>query len=457
MRIQHVCTMVMACCAAQAADVSFHPGERVVALGDSITHGGLYHRYLDLFYTTRFPDAPRHFMNAGIGGDWAGGALARLEWDVLAKKPTVVAIMFGMNDVGRALYQVEEPTAEQLVQRQERLDRYPKQMAELVDRIHAYGARVMLLTPSPHDDTMAADAPAFNRVNDGLSVYAEQARRIGAEKDVPVVDFFQPMLELNLARQAMDPRFTLISGDRVHPGPVGHFMMTWLFLKAQGITQPVMDVAVDAGAGSVVRSLNAEVSEFVVDEDGGLRFVCRAGALPFPAMPEVQGAHDLFSFNETFNQERLAVEGLGDEAFLLVIDDVPIRTYTGAELAAGINLALETNTPQHAQAGEVERLWRRKHAVENQLRDIVFSESRLWGTRPRPIVREEMRPLLEAAIAQTRDNPALRSVTVRYEAYDTLKVREDQIVEELDHVIEGMHRAARPLPRTYRLVRDPAI
>ena len=46
------------CATAHAAPSSvapFAPGERVTFLGDSITHGGLYHVYLQLFWDLRFP------------------------------------------------------------------------------------------------------------------------------------------------------------------------------------------------------------------------------------------------------------------------------------------------------------------------------------------------------------------------------------------------------------------
>ena len=53
---------------AQTTIPRFEEGERVVFVGNSITHGGHYHSFIWLYYMTRFPDKPITIMNAGIGG-----------------------------------------------------------------------------------------------------------------------------------------------------------------------------------------------------------------------------------------------------------------------------------------------------------------------------------------------------------------------------------------------------
>ena len=56
---------------AQTTIPRFEEGERVVFVGNSITHGGHYHSFIWLYYMTRFPDKPITIMNAGIGGESA--------------------------------------------------------------------------------------------------------------------------------------------------------------------------------------------------------------------------------------------------------------------------------------------------------------------------------------------------------------------------------------------------
>ena len=43
---------------AQITIPRFEEGERVVFVGNSITHGGHYHSFIWLYYMTRFPDKP---------------------------------------------------------------------------------------------------------------------------------------------------------------------------------------------------------------------------------------------------------------------------------------------------------------------------------------------------------------------------------------------------------------
>ncbi len=57
----------------------FKDGDTVVFLGDSITHGGRYHEFIADFYRTRYPGRHIRFVNSGIGGDSAGGAMKRVK------------------------------------------------------------------------------------------------------------------------------------------------------------------------------------------------------------------------------------------------------------------------------------------------------------------------------------------------------------------------------------------
>ena len=73
----------------------FKDGDTICFLGDSITHGGQYHEFLQLFYATRYPELNLSFHNCGISGDNASGMLARFEEDVMKHKPTHVFLEVG--------------------------------------------------------------------------------------------------------------------------------------------------------------------------------------------------------------------------------------------------------------------------------------------------------------------------------------------------------------------------
>ena len=139
--------------AAQQAPAPLAKGERVMFLGDSITHGGHYVSFLQLFQALRHPDRPVEIINAGISGQSAPGGIRRLDHDVFPQNPDRVFIMFGMNDVGRHNYASNTPDEKTLKNRERALAAYRKNMTELVDKLLAAGKQVVLILPSPTTST----------------------------------------------------------------------------------------------------------------------------------------------------------------------------------------------------------------------------------------------------------------------------------------------------------------
>ncbi len=81
---------------------------RVVCFGDSVT-GVYYHTGSRRAYTDMLGIALRQFapqakvemINAGISGNTTENALARIDRDVIAHRPDLVTVMFGLNDMAR--------------------------------------------------------------------------------------------------------------------------------------------------------------------------------------------------------------------------------------------------------------------------------------------------------------------------------------------------------------------
>ncbi|RYZ93957.1 MAG: hypothetical protein EOP47_28785, partial [Sphingobacteriaceae bacterium] len=83
---------------------TFKANDRVMFLGNSITHGGRYHNYIWLYYMTRFPDLRFTILNGGVAGDVISNINNRLEEDIFSKKPNIINLSFGMNDSGYFQY-----------------------------------------------------------------------------------------------------------------------------------------------------------------------------------------------------------------------------------------------------------------------------------------------------------------------------------------------------------------
>ena len=355
----------------------FKDGETVCFLGDSITNGGRYQAVILNYYLTRFPDWKIRFVNAGRSGDTSGGSLKRLQEDVIDKNPCAVAIMFGMNDVGRGYY-VSDPNEKQLAGQKRNLENYKKNMEKVVDRIRTEGCepKLYFLTPSPFDQSGVNDRDNNQPgCNDGLGRCADMVRAMAVENNGKLVEFHKPMTAFNLEQQKKDPKYTIVGPDRVHPGDPGLLMMAWLFLKEQGATPVVSTVKVDAGAKKALACENAEVMSVLQNGDT-LSFVVLEGALPLHVHPRAMSLLKELPIEKDLNQELLYVSGLASGSYALKIDGVEVGKYKSEELAKGVNLAFNKLTPQYKQSWEIAKKVEKARNADIKWRDLL--NSRRW-------------------------------------------------------------------------------
>ena len=390
----------------------FKSGDSWIAVGDSISTNGVYAQNIELFYLTRYPDRPLAYINAGIPGDTANGVLKRFDWDVAYAKPTVATVMLGMNDVNRGKYAADQDQPKLEARHAATIATYDKNLREITARLQGIGSRVVLLSPTPFDDTMRKDGTNLPGCNDALAEFGRRARVIAAETGAEFIDLHTPMTTLNRRLQAKSPEFTLISGDRIHPGQPGHFVAAYYFLQAQGVRGTVAIAHLDAATSSVRRADNCIISDFTGTERS-VQYTYLADALPFPVSPEAAPALDWVPFQTELNREEFRVQGLAPGTYQLKIDDQNIATFDAADLARGVNLA-EFPTPQLAQARKVLELLQKRWFLIGKIRIVPMVEHHLGGDLPRPFTLEAIEPALatwEAQIAATpnhwqRNHPA---------------------------------------------------
>ncbi len=356
----------------------FKDGDRVVFFGDSITHKGMFLYNVYDYYLTRFPHAKIRFMNAGVSGDNAGACQDRFKADVADRKPTHVAVMFGMNDVNPWNYSSNR-APNKVKACESSLKKYRANMATICDRVEKEcgNPQVLFITPSPYDDRVAlppAKKPTCFGCRDGLGAAAGYVRDIQRAKGGTLVDFYTPMVTYNRKRQKSEPAFSLIGPDRIHPQEPGHLFMTWRFLAAQGADALVSDVTIHADEMVCVKSLNATVSALRKTADGGLSFEVLEKALPFPVSPEAKAFAAELPIEEELNQEALTVAGLADGVYALTIDGVEVATHTAKEWSDGVNLAMNEKTPQYRQAMAVHAKNRERQAAELTTRHWAASQ-----------------------------------------------------------------------------------
>jgi len=357
---------------------ALHDGDRVVFYGDSITQAGGYGALVEAYLVTRFPGWDVRFENAGVGGDtvrggWAGPIERRLQRDVVARRPTVVAIMLGMNDGG---YQPFDPTTLAAF-----ADGYASILHTLKQALPEL--RLTVIRTSPFDDVSRAPqfAPGYDDTLRRLGCYVDT---LGLREKATVVDFRTPVNAGIAAVLRGDPDLArLLLPDRVHPGVAGHLLMGATLLRAWGAPALVTRVEIDAAAARAVAAENATVSE-LSPVPGGLAWTQLDRALPLPVSfddAEVQLAQRAGADLESLDAEPLVVRGLAPGSYELRIDGRRVGTFAEADLAGGVNLAVH-DTPQRRQAFSA------KWSIEDSLQLQLLRRRLMAGAPDDARVRE---------------------------------------------------------------------
>lgn len=420
----------------------------VVFIGDSITHGTRWHRHIYDYYLTRFPDRKIRFVDAGVSGDTAAGAVARLDSDILPVHPSVAVVMLGMNDVKRNLYAGEPAGEATLAARSKALDDYRDNMRTLAARLSAAGVRrFVFVVSSPFDETARIPAPNLPGVNGALAATLPILRELAAETAGSVVDFQGPMTEINRERQRDDPAYTLIGPDRVHPRDAGHLVMAFLFLKAQGLPSLVSNISPPDCSGCRISRLTRA--------PGRLSFTVLEDALPFPVDDEAKAALSLVPIEAQLDQEILTVADLPPGSWRLTIDGEPAGEFSAEALRRGVNLALDRHTPQFRQAGQVAALADLRRAAGSALRDVVKVEE---GLLRRPGVPLEdpalVRQYAGAYLAKLSGQPAAFSRgSYLFKQYFLYKPLVPDLRRRIDELTLQLYQVNQPLPHCWELTR----
>jgi lysophospholipase L1-like esterase len=365
---------------AQSTIPRFKKGDRVVFVGNSITHGGHYHSFIWLYYMTHFPNERITIFNGGIGGDSSWDIRKRLEKDVFSKNPTYITLTFGMNDVG--YYNFYKKNAEELAQQQ--IQKSYKNFLAIEKRLkEAPNDTKVLIGGSPYDETSKIKKELFPKKNEAL-LKVNKFLQVAAKKNGwGFVDFCHPMMAINLREQKKDSLFTLEGTDRIHPDNDGHMVMAYLFLKAQGLSgEKVADISINVSDNKVEISDNCSISKLKTSKSK-VEFNYLANSLPYPidTIPRGWGntksqfdGCKLVPFIKEFDQEPLQVKNLNSGSYEFKMDDQPIGKFSAEDLQRGINLATLTNTPEYKQATQIMLLNEERLEIERRFRDYAWME-----------------------------------------------------------------------------------
>ena len=204
-----------------SAQITVKNGDRIAFLGDSITQQGDYSAgYLNLVMSALEANGIRAVkIPAGISGHKSNQMLGRLDRDVLQKKPQIMTLSCGVNDVWHGKRGVP-------------LEDYKKNITQIVDKAQSAGIRVYILTA-----TMITENPQHAN-NKKLAAYNDFLRALAKEKSCVLVDLNADMHKEIAAVRAKHPEIkgNLLTVDGVHMNPLGNMMMAEGILRAFGLT-----------------------------------------------------------------------------------------------------------------------------------------------------------------------------------------------------------------------------
>ena len=209
-------------------------GESVVLafFGDSVTHGEFeftngykesVHRPELVFHKLLSDRIKAEFgtevtvINAGIGGNFSDDGLARIQTDVLDKKPDFCCVMFGTNDVTNAR------------KGQEALDKYAQNMKEIISKLQAQNIEVVLMTPGMLCSRGVKGFKGgwwfihkyYESLQKGgkMDQYVDAMRKVAKEMNVPVADAYAEWKRLE--KSGVDTTAMLVNGMN-HPTAEAH-------------------------------------------------------------------------------------------------------------------------------------------------------------------------------------------------------------------------------------------
>jgi hypothetical protein len=238
--------------------------------------------------------------------------------------------------------------------------------------------------------------------------------------------------------QAKDPAFGIAGGDRVHPGPEGHWVMAYEFLKAQNASPIVASVKVDAAKGAVLENTNCEV-ESLQAADGKVSFDYLPRSLPFPVNDEYRRGEKVVPITESLNREMLAVQGLAPGRYALLLDGQNAGEFTPEELAAGVNIATLEANPGQRRAKAVDALIQERAGQEGRIRQLRQMECGMRGKKS----REEFAAYASADLdgAKKQDNKVMIGRLTKF--LEDLP-QEDSIDQSILDLEQRIFAAAKP-------------
>lgn len=219
-----------------SAEIAVKSGEKIAFLGDSITQGGWSNPagYVKLVIAGLDANGIKaEPVPAGISGHKSDQMLARLDKDVLSKKPQWMTLSCGVNDVwhGPRGVPLDDAMAQSGTYDEKVASRgtYKKNITAIIDQATAAGVKPVMLTATVIYENLDS------KENGLLAPYNDFLRQLAKQKKVPMADLYAMFEERIKAENK--PNEKVLTSDGVHMNTEGNKLMAIGVLKAFGLNE----------------------------------------------------------------------------------------------------------------------------------------------------------------------------------------------------------------------------
>ncbi len=334
------CLWAFALVPAHAVDFQLKDGDRVVLIGNTLIEREQRYGYWESALIRRFPDRNILFRNLGWSGDTVFGdaragfgtaadGYRRLKEHVLALKPTVILVAYGLNES---------------FQGKDGLPQFVRGLNQLLDDLELAKAHIVLLAPQKQED-LGRPLPDPTVNNQHLQLYRDTMRHIAERRNFQFVDLYDLLADAGKSGPLTD--------NGLHLTPYGYWRSASALEHGLGLKPQPWRVEIKAG------NATAEGVKVANVQTAPLRFEATDSELPESPSPKATKA--------AASNRVLRVEGLPEGKYVLRIDGKQVATATAAEWGTGVAI---TSGPEFEQS--------------EQLREAVIEKNHLYFHRWRP-------------------------------------------------------------------------
>jgi lysophospholipase L1-like esterase len=310
----------------QPPQFDLHDGDRIVFVGDTLIERDQRYGYLETLLSISNPDKNLIFRNLGWSGDTVGGisrsgfdrpeaGFEQLRQQILAVKPTVVVVGYGMADsfAGEA-----------------GLPAFEQGLSRLLNVIDSTKARVAFLSPVAHAN-FGRPLPDPTGHNRDLVRYRDLIKRVAKQRSANFVNLFEFFDSLYSSLPAgQTGGYRLLTDDGIHLTKDGYWNAALLISVALGQDRAAIarELYLEK-RGEILRQAGTSAS----DLEGtavGLRFKMVDRFLPLPEQSSLS--------DPEIGRRRLWVRNLPPGRYDLKIDGATMATASSEGWKEGVTL-----------------------------------------------------------------------------------------------------------------------